>query len=68
MAQGKANRDVMDGGKVEPKPHGVSISHVTNIGQQYVYTKQPPGMYKSDGFKAPMHSMATHKAGSQRKS
>lgn len=66
MKQGSGSSRKGDG-KREPIPHAISINGVTNIGLQQVYTKQPPGLYKSDGYRAPMGASTSHPKGSQGK-
>lgn len=59
--------NVQSGQKVEPKPKAVSVGAVSQIGNAYIYTRQPPGLFKSNGFKAPMGPSSSHKSGSQGK-
>jgi hypothetical protein len=52
--------------KVEPRPKSISPGAVSSIGIQEVRTKSEP-MVQGRGYKAPMASCGTHKAGSQGK-
>lgn len=64
MKQGRASRDVNEGGKVEPKSRAVNTTFVADIGVKHVKTVATP-MYDGRGYKAPMHSQSTKKGGSQ---
>lgn len=66
MKQGRATRDVRESSKTEPVSKAVSPSFVSEIGIQQVRSASIP-MYEGRGLKAPMKSVATHKAGSQGK-
>jgi hypothetical protein len=66
MRQGRSTRDVKESSKTEPVSKAVSPSYVGDIGIQQVRTSSVP-MYEGRGLKAPMKSIATHKAGSQGK-
>ena len=66
MKQGSGNSRKGDS-KVEPKPHSIGVGAVSRIGSQYVYTAPATPMHAGRGYKAPMHSQATHKGGSQGK-
>lgn len=65
--QGRADRDVMESSKVEPKAHAASVDHVTGLGLQQMRTKSSQ-LYKGRGFEAPMDvSNHTCNSGSQGK-
>ena len=66
MKQGRATRDVSESSKTEPVSRGVNKSFVSDIGSQVLRSTSVP-MYEGRGLKAPMKSIATHKAGSQGK-
>jgi hypothetical protein len=66
MKQGRPARDVRESSKTEPVSRAVNPSFVGDIGIQQVRTNSVP-MYEGRGLKAPMKSIATHKAGSQGK-
>ena len=62
MRQGYASRTVLEK-KTEPQPRKVSEPATGQIGVSVYYKKDE--LHKGRGFKAPMHSQATHKSGSQ---
>ena len=67
MKQGRAVTDRSAGTKVEPISHGINQNAVGEIGLQHVRYGASIPLYQGRGLKAPMNSIATHKAGSQGK-
>jgi hypothetical protein len=64
--QGRPDRDVKDGRKREPINHAVSPGAVSRLGEMVGEGTPHKTLYKDDGtLQAPMHSVATHKGGSQ---
>jgi len=64
--QGRPDRDVREGQKREPKSHAVSPGAVSRLGNMVAEGTPHKTLYKDDGtLQAPMHSIATHKGGSQ---
>jgi hypothetical protein len=72
MKQGRASRDVSEGGKREPKAYAVSPSAANQQGMAMGNLAgkrfSAPQLYQGNGYQAPpTKSMATTKGGSQGK-
>ena len=66
MTQGRANRDVSESSKVEPKAHAVSPGAVSRLGNMVGVGTPYKTLYSDDGtLKAPMKSVKTSNSGSQ---
>ena len=72
MKQGRASRDVSEGGKREPKAYAVSPAAVGELGMAMGNLAgkrySAPQLFQGNGYQAPStKSMATSKGGSQGK-
>ena len=66
MTQGKANRDVSEGHKREPKSHAISPGAVSRLGNMVGQGTPYKTLHKDDGvLEAPMKSIKTSNSGSQ---
>ena len=65
MKQG-TGRSIDAGRKAEPKPRGVNLSHVAEMGNETVRIKSAP-LYEGRGYEAPKMMKQSHPRGSQGK-
>jgi hypothetical protein len=64
MKQGSASSNT-SAPKAEPKPKAVNPGAVSQLGCMVGSKTAVQELYRGKGYKAPMHSQTTHKAGSQ---